>query len=113
MFTGELILIERRIGILADMVRISYLFKTDYLIMMGTVSAVGITAGINEDLAFALVGYPFQSLEIVVEVIVDNNDMVILFHLLTDQIGIGYALAGGACELVIRIVFADVILQYG
>ena len=92
------------------MVCIGYLFKTYRLIMVGTVGAVGITAGIYQYLALFLVGYLFKSLEVIVEVIVDNDDVVIPFELLVKLFGVGDALAGGACELVVRVVLSDVVL---
>ena len=57
--------------------------------MLGTSFAGWVTTGIYKYLALILIGNLFKYIEFVVEVIVDNNDMIILFDLRIKRIGVG------------------------
>ena len=93
-FLGKSVGIERSIGVLPYVVRIGYLFKTYGLIVEGAVGTGGIAAGVYKYLAFLLVRYLFEDIELVVEVVINNYDMVILSDLFIELVGIGYSLAG-------------------
>ena len=99
------------VRIFRHMTGIGYLFLADGSVMGGAVGTFRFTAGIDQYLAFFLVGYLFQSLEIMVEVIVDNNNVIILFHFGIKPFSVGYTLAGGTGYLIIVVVFPDIFFQ--
>ena len=113
MIVGELIGIEGEIGVLLHMIGIGDLLIAYGLIMESTVGTSGIAAGIDEYLAFFLVWDLFEDIELVVEIVIKNHDVVVLFHFSLESFGIGKALAGRAGELVVRVVLPDILLEYG
>ena len=110
---GELVGVKWSIGIFPYMVCIGYLLGTNCLIVERTVHAAGIAAGVYKYLALFLVGYLFKDIKFVVEVIIEDNYMVILFNFLVKSFGISYPLTGRACELEAWIVLSYVVLKYG
>ena len=92
------------------MISVCYLFRTDSLIVERTVCTGRVTAGIYKYLALFLVWYLFEDIELVIEIIVDDNNMIVLTGLGIKGFGIGYTLAGRACELEVWIVLSYVIL---
>ena len=113
MIVGELIGIEGKIGVLLHMVRIGDLLIAYGLIMESTVGTSWIAAGIDEYLALFLVWDLLEDIELVVEVVIEHHYVVVLFHFRSECFGIGKTLAGGAGELVARVVLPDILLEYG
>ena len=93
------------------MISVCYLLCTDSLIVERTVCTGRVTAGIYKYLALFLVWYLFENIELVIEIIVDDNNMIVLTDLGIKGFGIGYTLAGRACELEVWIVLSYVILK--
>ena len=109
----EPVRIKGSIGVFPYVVGIGYLLGAYCLIVERTVHAAGIAAGVYKYLALFLVGYLFEDIELVVEVVIEDNYMVILFDFLVKSFRVGYSFAGGACELEAGIVLSYVVLKYG
>ncbi len=62
--------------------------------MLDTALAACLTASVHENLAFFLVGDLFKEVEAVIEVIVHNNELVVLFKLGIEQLDRVEAFAG-------------------
>ena len=104
--------IEVAVGKFLYMLGVGELFSADDAVVLRAELAPGVAAGIHEELALFLVAYFFESLEVVVEVVVDNDDMVVLVELIVELVRLGYAFAGRACELVIGVILADILLEH-
>ncbi len=100
------------IRVLFNMVSVIYLLQTDSPVMFGTIDTARVTAGVDEYLALILIGYLFKHIEFIVKVIVNNDYMIILFNFGIKRVGVGYTLAGGACQLVFGILFSYILLKY-
>ena len=93
------------------MLGIRKLFSTDNTVMLRPQLTAGVTAGIYKQFAFFLVAYFFKSLEIIVQVIVDNDYVVILIEFIVKLIRLSDTFAGRACELIIRVICTDIVLK--
>ena len=88
-----------------------YLLQADSPVMFGAHFTAGVAAGVYQQLALFLIGDLFEYIEFIVKVIIYHNYMIILFDLSIQRIGVGDALAGGACELIVRIVLSYVFFK--
>ena len=89
------------------------LAPADRTVMVASALAGRGAAGIDEKLRLFLVGELFKNIKIVVEIIVQNYEGVVLFHLCGKLVKVLYLLAGGAGYGHIGELVSDVVLQHG
>ena len=89
------------------MLAVGYLLLTNGLVVLQSSGTSGLTAGIYQELYVLFSGELFKDVELVVEVIVYNDDMVVLFQLCKESLFGVKALAGGGGQLELWIVPAE------
>ena len=79
--------------------------------MLNALRTSRLTTGIYKNLADILFTYLLKNIESVIEVVVKNNDIIISVGLFIECVNISDSLAGGTCDLIVRIFVSDIFLK--
>ena len=86
--------------------------KPAYEVVVSRPALAGrVTAGIHEYLQLFLIRKLSEHVKLIVEVVVKNDYIVVLFKLLRGLFGVGDTLAGRACDLIVRVLLSDIVLK--
>ena len=108
---GIVIHIKGLVRVFFQVLVVCYHLLADQLVMLRAQLAVRIAAGVCEYLYLLLVRQLFKHFPVIVEVVVENDYVIVLFKFLCGHIRVGDTLAGRACQLIVGVCPADIVLK--